>query len=122
MPILTGPAVRGISETVHMQGPIIHTEIKLLFQAIEDQIKQSKKLIEDAEDLSSVQEEFKHDPIYLAKVNTLASKYSRIRRTRPDGNCFFRAIAFAYFEKVKKMEINNNPCSVVLYIIISHRS
>lgn len=90
-----GVTGKSISSSMNQDEQII-----LQKQAIEDQIKQSKKLIEDAEDLSSVQEEFKHDPIYLAKVNTLASKYSRIRRTRPDGNCFFRAIAFAYFEKM----------------------
>ena len=26
------------------------------------------------------------------------SKYCRLRRTRGDGNCFFRAFAFAYLE------------------------
>ena len=56
------------------------------------------------EDLSTVQDEFKQDQVYLAKVVNLASKYSKIRRTRPDGNCFFRALAFAYFEKVNVLE------------------
>ena len=26
------------------------------------------------------------------------SKYTKLRRTRGDGNCFFRAFAFAYME------------------------
>ena len=55
--------------------------------------------------MSTVQEEFKQDPIYLAKVMKLGSKYSNVRRTRPDGNCFFRAVAFAYFEKVRMWSV-----------------
>lgn len=30
----------------------------------------------------------------------MAQKYSYIRRTRPDGNCFFRAFSYAYLEKL----------------------
>lgn len=36
--------------------------------------------------------------IYCSKVKDLAAKYEKIRKTRPDGNCFFRAFAFAYLE------------------------
>lgn len=36
--------------------------------------------------------------IYCSKVKDLAEKYSAMRKTRPDGNCFFRAFAFAYLE------------------------
>jgi len=75
-------------------------QIMLQKQAIDDEIKRTSKLIGDPEDLTSVQDEFKQDPVYLAKVINLGSKYSKIRRTRPDGNCFFRALAFAYFEKM----------------------
>lgn len=40
------------------------------------------------------------DDVYLSKAKTLAEKYSYIRRTRPDGNCFFRAFSYAYLEKL----------------------
>lgn len=30
----------------------------------------------------------------------MSLKYGNIRRTRPDGNCFFRAFSFAYIEKL----------------------
>lgn len=84
-------------------------------QAIEDEIKKNSKLIGDLEDLSTVQKEFQKDPVYLAKVMNLASKYSNIRRTRPDGNCFFRAVAFAYFEKMSgDVEIFNRFYAAVL--------
>lgn len=36
--------------------------------------------------------------MYLLKVKDLAAKYKSIRRTRPDGNCFFRAFSYAYLE------------------------
>jgi len=75
-------------------------QIMLQTKEIEDEIKRTSKLIGDAEDLTTVQDEFKQDPVYLAKVIHLGSKYSKIRRTRPDGNCFFRSLAFAYFEKI----------------------
>ena len=35
-------------------------------------------------------------------VQDLKKKYSRLRRTRGDGNCFFRALAFAYLEVLLK--------------------
>lgn len=38
--------------------------------------------------------------MYLSKAKALAQKYSYIRRTRPDGNCFFRAFSYAYLEKL----------------------
>jgi len=38
--------------------------------------------------------------VYLSKAKALAQKYSYIRRTRPDGNCFFRAFSYAYLEKL----------------------
>lgn len=36
--------------------------------------------------------------MYLTKVQDLSKKYKCMRRARPDGNCFFRSFAFAYFE------------------------
>lgn len=38
------------------------------------------------------------DDIYRKKIRNLEKDYSSLRRTRPDGNCFFRAFGFAYFE------------------------
>lgn len=40
------------------------------------------------------------DLIYQTKITNLADKYLYLRRTRPDGNCFFRAFGFAYFESL----------------------
>lgn len=40
------------------------------------------------------------DDIYQNKIEHLEKDYEYIRRTRPDGNCFFRAFGFAYFESL----------------------
>lgn len=40
------------------------------------------------------------DDIYQKKIENLQESYDSLRRTRPDGNCFFRAFGFAYFESL----------------------
>ncbi|CAH2240528.1 ubiquitin thioesterase otubain-like [Pararge aegeria] len=65
---------------------------------IEKEISESIPLVGDLEPLSSLEKEYNEDPVYLLKVKDLAAKYKSIRRTRPDGNCFFRAFSYAYLE------------------------
>lgn len=65
---------------------------------IEKEISDTIKLIGDREDLISLKNEYMNDDIYHKKVVDLSKKYDSIRRTRPDGNCFFRAFGFAYLE------------------------
>lgn len=52
------------------------------------------------EPLSSLNYEYSTDNVYLAKVKDLSVKYRYIRRTRPDGNCFFRAFSYANIERL----------------------
>lgn len=75
---------------------------KLIFLAIIRifQINESIMLVGDKESLSTLEAEYLSDEIYKLKVKDLATKYKNIRRTRPDGNCFFRAFAYAYFESL----------------------
>lgn len=54
----------------------------------------------DKEDLSILEAEYISDEIYQAKVKDLLQNYRYFRRTRPDGNCFYRAFAYAYFERL----------------------
>lgn len=54
----------------------------------------------DLEPVSSLNKEYATDEVYLGKIKDLASKYKYIRRTRPDGNCFFRAFSFANIERL----------------------
>lgn len=44
--------------------------------------------------------EYANDTVYLEKVKDLSVKYRYIRRTRPDGNCFFRAFSYANIERL----------------------
>lgn len=40
------------------------------------------------------------DEIYQQKVEDLMKNYNFLRKTRPDGNCFYRAFIFSYFESL----------------------
>ncbi|KAM0000765.1 putative ubiquitinyl hydrolase 1 [Helianthus debilis subsp. tardiflorus] len=55
----------------------------------------------DKEPLSSLEAEYKSgSPILLEKIKVLSEKYAAIRRTRGDGNCFFRSFMFSYLEHI----------------------
>lgn len=62
------------------------------------QIAYTNPLVSESQAIQSLNSEYLDDAVYIAKVKDLASKYRAIRRTRPDGNCFFRAFAYAYLE------------------------
>lgn len=36
--------------------------------------------------------------MFVAKIDALAKRYHSMRRTRGDGNCFYRSFVFAYLE------------------------
>ncbi|CAL5183347.1 unnamed protein product [Lathyrus oleraceus] len=62
---------------------------------------EAKKLpyVGDKEPLSSLAAEYQSgSPILLEKIKVLAEQYASIRRTRGDGNCFFRGFMFSYLE------------------------
>lgn len=65
---------------------------------IEQEIAYTTALVSESQAINSLNSEYLDDAVYIAKVKDLASKYQAIRRTRPDGNCFFRAFAYAYLE------------------------
>ncbi|EHK17338.1 uncharacterized protein TRIVIDRAFT_161914, partial [Trichoderma virens Gv29-8] len=46
------------------------------------------------------QEYAKADPVYVEKTIALPQTYSHYRQIKGDGNCGWRAIAFAYYEKL----------------------
>jgi len=66
---------------------------------IAEEIKASSQMIGDRTDLTPLQEQFACDAVYTFKVSSLLPHYSHFRRTRPDGNCFFRGFLFAYLER-----------------------
>ncbi|XP_068085368.1 ubiquitin thioesterase otubain-like isoform X3 [Anabrus simplex] len=67
---------------------------------IEKEISETTPLVGEMEDFSSLEEEYAGDEVYCQKVRDLATKYRSMRRTRPDGNCFFRAFSYAYLERL----------------------
>ncbi|CAF1972077.1 BnaCnng51760D [Brassica napus] len=55
----------------------------------------------DKEPLSSLAAEYQAgSPILLEKIKILDNQYIAIRRTRGDGNCFFRSFMFSYLEHI----------------------
>ncbi|GER55320.1 ubiquitin thioesterase otubain-like [Striga asiatica] len=57
--------------------------------------------IGDKEPLLSLAAEYKSgNSVLLEKIKVLMEQYSAIRRTRGDGNCFFRSFMFAYLEHI----------------------
>ena len=71
-------------------------------EAIESAIKKAYKLIDDTEDVKVLETEFASDETFRKNAGQLQKKYANIRRTRPDGNCYYRAVAFAQFERMLK--------------------
>nr|CAH7762150.1 unnamed protein product [Callosobruchus chinensis] len=87
--------------TVNNNGNQNQDELILAQQRqIEKEISESVALVGALEAITSLDKEYSTDKIYLEKVKDLASKYKYIRRTRPDGNCFFRAFSYANLERL----------------------
>ena len=45
-------------------------------------------------------DEFVNNEGFYIKVQTLMGTYDNYRKTRRDGSCFYRALAFSIFEKI----------------------
>ena len=71
-------------------------------EALDKEIADTIPLLGDKEELAVLEKEFGGDPLFLEKIKNLSATYSHIRRTRPDGNCFFRALGYRYFERLLK--------------------
>lgn len=78
----------------------------------------------DKEPLSSLAAEYQSgSPILLEKIKILDEQYSAIRRTRGDGNCFFRSFMFSYLEhiletqdrvEIERVKVNVEECRKTL--------
>ncbi|EOX99618.1 Ubiquitin thioesterase otubain-like isoform 3, partial [Theobroma cacao] len=65
--------------------------------------EEAKKVpfVGDKEPLTMLAAEYESgSPILLEKIKLLGQQYAAIRRTRGDGNCFFRSFMFSYLEYV----------------------
>ena len=57
-------------------------------------------LIGDLYNLSLLLDEFSNNAGFYFKVQNLHNKYDKYRKTRRDGSCFYRALAFSVFEAI----------------------
>ena len=62
-------------------------------QTIDKEI-QAQSATGNIENPSILLQEYKDNPSFLPKIQQLCVKYTGIRRSRGDGNCFYRSVAF----------------------------
>ncbi|CAA7405164.1 unnamed protein product [Spirodela intermedia] len=75
---------------------ILHQQSNILEEEAEKMLCVGEK-----EPLSALAAEYQSgSPILLEKIKMLSEHYSGIRRTRGDGNCFFRSFMFSYLEHI----------------------
>ncbi len=56
-------------------------------------------LVGDRQPLDALAAEYEAgSQVFVTKIHTLEQQYIAVRRTRGDGNCFFRSFLFAYLE------------------------
>lgn len=76
-------------------------QIFLYEQRIRGEAAERTELVCQAESISKLYEEYEAgSEVFQRKIQNLAEHHDRIRRARGDGNCFFRAFAFAWFESL----------------------
>eukprot|EP00088_Acartia_fossae_P064740 TRINITY_DN7974_c0_g1_i4.p1 TRINITY_DN7974_c0_g1~~TRINITY_DN7974_c0_g1_i4.p1 ORF type:complete len:275 (+),score=72.96 TRINITY_DN7974_c0_g1_i4:43-867(+) len=77
-------------------------------ESIAAEIAENTKLVTALEDFTPLLSTFTNDPVYTTKLTQIAKSFANVRRTRPDGNCFFRSWGFRLFEYLmtdeKKLE------------------
>ncbi|KAK6180862.1 hypothetical protein SNE40_008838 [Patella caerulea] len=71
---------------------------------IEKAIADEQPLVSDILSFDELKTEYQDDEIFKLKIDDLKGRYKHMRKTRGDGNCFFRAFGFAYLEQL----LNNN--------------
>lgn len=60
----------------------------------------SHKLVGPRISLDTLKEQYAANPEFLPKVESLSKRFEQLRRTRPDGNCFYRAYLFGICEQL----------------------
>lgn len=58
-------------------------------------------LVGDREPLQALADEYQDgSQVFLTRILALSKQYLAVRRTRGDGNCFFRSFLFAHLESM----------------------
>lgn len=70
-----------------------------MYSNCRDEQRQKRPLVGDKEQVDTLRNEYSDSsPTFVAKVEHLCDAYTFIRRTRQDGNCFYRAFLFGLLE------------------------
>ncbi|ESO86824.1 hypothetical protein LOTGIDRAFT_220355 [Lottia gigantea] len=69
---------------------------------IEKQITDEQSLVSNILSFDVLKTEYQDDQVFQNKIQDIKSRYKHMRKTRGDGNCFFRAFGFAYLEHLLK--------------------
>lgn len=89
----------GVLGNLNEMPPVNQDElIQRQQECIAAEIAQESSLVGPEEDLSSLLTHFNNDAAFTQKINQISQNYSKLRRTRPDGNCFFRGFGFRLLE------------------------
>jgi ubiquitin thioesterase protein OTUB1 len=87
--------------SVQQEPEFTDEQIFLYEQRIRGEAAERTELVCQAEPISKLYEEYAAgSQVFQRKIQNLAEHHDRIRRARGDGNCFFRAFAFAWFESL----------------------
>lgn len=70
-------------------------------EQISEEIARRFPLVDKTESVLNLKDEYKEDEVFLTKIDSVADAYSKFRRVRGDGNCFYRAYAYLLFECCK---------------------
>ncbi|KAG0054972.1 hypothetical protein BGZ83_009956 [Gryganskiella cystojenkinii] len=90
-------STRSSSNEVQLTDEQILTQM----QAIKDEEANTHPLVDNSVDLNELEKEYENgSAAFRNKIKNLSDSHDRMRRSRGDGNCFYRAIAFAWFERV----------------------
>eukprot|EP01026_Neomeris_dumetosa_P032267 TRINITY_DN2557_c0_g1_i1.p1 TRINITY_DN2557_c0_g1~~TRINITY_DN2557_c0_g1_i1.p1 ORF type:complete len:334 (-),score=41.88 TRINITY_DN2557_c0_g1_i1:61-1062(-) len=67
---------------------------------IQAETSSKQPLIGEVEDLMNLKVEYGDDSSFLPKIAEVSEDYSRFRRMRGDGSCFYRGFLFGYLESL----------------------
>ncbi|KAG6374055.1 peptidase C65 Otubain-domain-containing protein [Boletus reticuloceps] len=76
---------------------------------LEESMESERPLISPPEATSVLRNEYSNSPDFLAQIETLINRgYNIIIRAKGDGDCFYRALAFAYLDRLMRFTGHSN--------------
>ena len=78
-------------------------QISTLTQEITDSYTKNVPLVGPFLSISVLVDEFKNNEPFQRKITGLAEKWGGFRRTARNGNCFYQAFAYAWFDHLQRL-------------------